>query len=120
MASEALGKRLRQVRNLRGWSLREVADRAQISAAYLQKLEQGKVNSPSPNVLYALADCLDAPYSELMKLAGYVVPRDGKGREPLGDGMLAHALSSEDLSDEEAEELTKYLTWFRSQKGSRA
>jgi HTH-type transcriptional regulator, competence development regulator len=120
MAPDQLGKRLRQVRKMRGWSLREAAKHAELSSAYLQKLEQGQVKSPSPNVLYSLANRLDVPYSELMKLAGYVVPRDANSREPLGDTMLAHALSSEDLSNEEAEELTKYLAWFRSQKGTRA
>lgn len=120
MASERLGNKLRQVRNMRGWSLRDAAVKADISPAYLQKLEHDQVKSPSPHVLYSLANLLNVPYSELMKLAGYVVPRDARGRKPLGDTMLAHALSSEDLSNEEAEELTKYLAWFRSQKGTRA
>jgi transcriptional regulator with XRE-family HTH domain len=120
MDTEKLGDRLRQVRNVRGMSLREAAEKAGISTAYLQKLEQDRVRSPSPNVLYSLAEQLKVPYSELMKLAGYVVPRDGKGRKPIGESMLAHALSSEELTNEEAEELAKYLAWFRSQKGSRA
>jgi transcriptional regulator with XRE-family HTH domain len=120
MDTENLGDRLRQVRKMRGWSLREAAERADISTAYLQKLEQDRVRSPSPNVLYKLAEQLKVPYSELMKLAGYVVPKDGRGRKAMGDSVLAHALSSEDLTAEEAEELAKYLSWFRSQKGSRA
>ncbi len=120
MDTEKLGDRLRQVRKMRGWTLREAAEKAGISPAYLQKLEQDRVRSPSPNVLYGLAEQLKVPYSELMKLAGYVVPRDGRGRKPMGDSVLAHALSSEDLTDEEAEELAKYLSWFRSQKGSPA
>jgi transcriptional regulator with XRE-family HTH domain len=118
--AEKLGARLRQVREMRGWSLREAAEGTDISPAYLQKLEQDGVKSPSPNVLYSLADRLKVPYSELMKLTGYVVPRDTQGRKPLGDNMLAHALSSEDLTTEEAEELAKYLAWFRSQKRTRA
>lgn len=120
MDTEKLGDRLRQVRQMRGWTLREAAKKAGISPAYLQKLERDQVRSPSPNVLYGLAEQLKVPYSELMKLAGYVVPRDGRGRKPMGDSVLAHALSSEDLTDEEAEELAKYLSWFRSQKGSPA
>lgn len=119
MAAEHLGDRLRQVRTMRGWSLRETAAKADISSAYLQKLERGQVNNPSPNVLYGLADKLNVPYSELMKLAGYVVPRDARGRKPLGPNVLAQALSSEDLTEEEAEELAKYLAWFRSQHRTR-
>lgn len=120
MSADELGTRLRQVREMRGWSLRDTAEKADISSAYLQKLERGQVQSPSPNMLYALSQPLKIPYSELMKLAGYVVPRDARGRKPLGGSVLAHALSSEDLTPEEAEELAKYLAWFRSQQGSRA
>jgi transcriptional regulator with XRE-family HTH domain len=118
MTAEQLGTRLRQVREVRGWSLRETADKAEISATYLQKLERGQVKSPSPNVLYALSKPLNVPYSDLMRLAGYVVPRGSDERIPMGTNVLAHALSSEDLSEKEAEELAKYLSWFRSQQSS--
>lgn len=120
MENESLGQRLREVRGLRGRSLRDVAEEADISPAYLQKLEKNQVKNPSPNVLHALAEVLDVPYSILMRLAGYVVPKDGPGRRPLGEGVLTHALSSEELTNQEAEELAKYLAWFRSQHGSRA
>lgn len=116
MSAEELGVRLRQVRELRGRSLRDAADSADISPTYLQKLERGQVKSPSPNVLYALAEQLGIPYSELMRLAGYVVPRGSQERTELPTSVLAHALSSEDLTEREAEELAKYLAWFRSQQ----
>ncbi len=120
MSAQELGQRLRQVRELRGWSLREASERAGISPAYLQKLEHGQVKGPSPNVLYALAEQLKVPYSELMKDAGYVVPRGSGGRQSVAPNMLAHALSSEELTGEEAQELAKYLAWFRSQNRSTA
>ena len=47
-----LGWRLRRARADR--SLKSVADEAQITAAYLQKLERNNVQKPSPNVLHAL------------------------------------------------------------------
>jgi transcriptional regulator with XRE-family HTH domain len=119
MENKSLGQRLLQVRKMRDRSLRDVASAAGFSPAYLQKLEKDQVKSPSPNRLHALAKELKVPYSDLMELAGYVVPKDGRGRKPLGAGMMSHALSSEDLTDEEANELAKYLAWFRSQQGSR-
>ena len=118
MAAGELGERLREIRALRGRSLRDVAQKTDISASYLQKLERGEVNSPSPNVLHALAKELKVPYSELMRLAGYVVPRGSRERTPMGNSVLAQALSSEDLTDEEAAELAKYLAWFREQRST--
>jgi HTH-type transcriptional regulator, competence development regulator len=117
MASEELGGRLRQVRKMREWSLRDLAEKADISPAYLQKLERGQVQKPSPHVLHSLAEQLRVPYSNLMQLAGYVVPNDSADRAALPNiNTLAYALSSEDLTDDEAEALARYLSWYRSQQ----
>ena len=52
-----LGGRLRQARELRqeSKSLSAVAQAADISTAYLQKLEVGDVKQPSPHVLHSLS-----------------------------------------------------------------
>ena len=54
-AGRGFGPRLRQVRELRRKPLSAIATEADISTAYLQKLEAGSVKQPSPNVLYQLA-----------------------------------------------------------------
>lgn len=119
MSADELGARLRQVRKLRGWSLRETAEKAEISSAYLQKLESGHVQGPSPHVLHSLAEQLRVPYSTLMELAGYVVPDGSADRQTLPNiSPLAYALSSEDLSQDEAEALAQYLAWYRSQQAT--
>jgi transcriptional regulator with XRE-family HTH domain len=119
MTAEELGLRLHQVRELRGRSLRDVAQEAGISASYLQKIERGQVKSPSPNVLYTLSEKLAVPYSELMRLVGYVVPREGGERTVMPGNMLAHALSSEELTEEESGAVAEYLAWFRDRAARR-
>jgi transcriptional regulator with XRE-family HTH domain len=114
MATETLGKRLRGIRELRKLSLNELARRADISAAYLQKLERDDVKSPSPHILLSLARELTIPYASVMQLAGYVIPKSAKG--PKERNSLAHALSSEKLTDDEVEALTRYLSWYRHSK----
>jgi transcriptional regulator with XRE-family HTH domain len=109
-----LGARLRAVRELRGLSLRGVSEPAGISAAYLQKLERGVVESPSPHALHGLAEVLDTSYSDLMALAGYVVPEPtGEPRVPT---LIAGEQSSEPLDDDEARQLTEYLAFLRHQR----
>ena len=107
-----LGVTLRQLREFAGKSLKAVAEPSRISTAYLQKLERGEVLSPSPNILYRLAETLGADYLELMRRAGYVVPG-----ESASGNTLAHALSSDNLTDEEAEALTTYLQVMRERRG---
>jgi transcriptional regulator with XRE-family HTH domain len=110
---QLLGDRLRRARQKR--SLTEVAAAASISTAYLQKLEAGAVRQPSPNVLHQLADALGINYADLMRLVGYVVP--GEQEDPERPPYeLRYALSSEELTEEEARELAEYLDWYRTRR----
>ena len=111
-ANKQLGTTLRAVRNLHSKSLKAVAEPAGISIAYLVKLEKGEVAAPSPHVLHRLAETLGVEYIELMRLAGYVVP-ESKG--PRSNAM-AQALSSKDLTEEEARAVAAFLELLRSGK----
>ncbi len=115
-----LAKTLHGTRTMKGLSLRAIADPAGISPTYLQKLERGDVGDPSPNILYRLSEQLGLDYSDLMRLAGYVVPvgaerRSGGSRR--GTSALSHALSTEPLTGDEETALTEYLGFLRSKKG---
>jgi hypothetical protein len=51
----------------------------------------------------------------LMEAAGYVVPAaDAKKVKP--GSVLAHAFSSEKITEEEAEVLARYLRWYRNEQ----
>jgi transcriptional regulator with XRE-family HTH domain len=105
-----LGQTLKSVRELQGKSLKTAAQGAEISPAYLQKLEKGDVTAPSPHVLHRLANELDVEYLNLMRLAGYVVPET----TGTGSGALAQALSAQDLTEDEARALATFLKMYRS------
>jgi transcriptional regulator with XRE-family HTH domain len=111
-----LGEQLREVRGIRDMTLKAVAEAADISTAYLQKLERDEVKTPSPHILYRLGEVLRVPYPQLMALAGYVVPSTNEDRKQEPQNLLAHALSSQDLSDDEQRELARYLAWYRHQR----
>jgi len=114
MAAKELGAELRAVRDVKGLSLAAVAGPAEMSATYLQKLERGEVESPSPHRLHRLAEVLDISYNRLMELAGYLVPTEVD--ESRGNtSLLAQALSADDLSEEELADLAEYLA-FRRQR----
>ena len=111
---DTLGGRLRSVRELRGFSLNGLAKKAKISAAYLQKLERNEVKGPSPHILFSLASQLSIGYGDLMRLAGYLVQPAGSSE---GANVLAQALNSEKLTDDEVAALARYLSWYRHSKG---
>ena len=128
-----LGSELRNLRQMSGLSLKAVADPAGISAAYLQKLERDGVDSPSPHRLHRLAEVLDVDYADLLRLAGYPLPHPANTElRPRGrlsstgqltstkGSLLRSAFQSEEhVSDEELEELARYLAFLRQQKSAR-
>jgi transcriptional regulator with XRE-family HTH domain len=122
MAAQQLGERLKEIRDLKGLSLAAVAGPAGVSAPYLQKLEQGKVDAPSPHRLYSLAGVLGVSYADLMQLAGYIVPRE-EDPDPARDrgNLLLQALSSNgELTDEDLASMAEWLAFRRHQQSRRS
>ncbi|SDO29080.1 Transcriptional regulator, contains XRE-family HTH domain [Paenibacillus sp. yr247] len=66
--------KLKDMRKLKGFTIRELADRSGVSAAYISQLENGNRGIPSPEVLMKLSEGLNTSYSELMDIAGYLEP----------------------------------------------
>ncbi len=110
----SIGAVLRQAREVRGLSSVETARSAEISSAYLSKLENDAVKRPSPEVLHRLSEVLEVPYAELMALAGHPLPsvEAAPDHARIGEALFA------DLTDDEQEELIEYLAWYRSRKRS--
>jgi transcriptional regulator with XRE-family HTH domain len=87
-----LGEELRSARVSASRSLRDVARGAEISAAYLQKLERAQVKEPSPRILRRLSATLGVSYPRLMQVAGYGTPDSGRA-DPLAFRFASTALT---------------------------
>ena len=109
--AQQLGRELRAIRQLRALSLAGVAEPAKISAAYLQKLESGSVQNPSPRVLMRLAEVLECEYDRLMELAGYVTT--GKPRSSRRTTFLEAALRKEELTDSEQRAVLAFIAYLK-------
>jgi transcriptional regulator with XRE-family HTH domain len=111
-----LGTHLAAIRRDRGLSLRQVEEQTkkQISNAYLNQIETGKIKQPSPNILYMLAETYRADYHILMRLAGYVT----ETRSDAERHGRASTLSEMNLSEGEEAELLRFLGFLRSKQGS--
>jgi transcriptional regulator with XRE-family HTH domain len=71
---------LRDLRKIKGYTIREVSDRSGVSTAYISQLENGNRGVPSPEILMKLSEGLNISYSDLMNLAGYL---EQKNQEPM-------------------------------------
>jgi transcriptional regulator with XRE-family HTH domain len=70
----ALGAFLRSQRELAKLTLRELAERTEISNAYLSQIERG-LHEPSIRVLHSVAAALDLPLDLLLAEAGLLEER---------------------------------------------
>ncbi|HSR69237.1 MAG TPA: helix-turn-helix transcriptional regulator [Acidobacteriota bacterium] len=115
-----LGAYLRHLRQAKGMTLRAVEKSSGVSNAYLSQLENGKLTNPSPPILHKLAKVYGASYQALMEKAGYLMPsRSADDKREGGSGRRKGRLPTfavEELSEEEEEELLRYLAFIRSRK----
>ena len=96
-----LGIELKKARDQKGVSLQVIANAANISTAYLQKLERGQVSTPSPRVLYRLASSVGLPYLGLMELAGYLDEEEREKARLREPSPRPHPLAGQQLTPEE-------------------
>lgn len=110
----SLSKVLKDIRALRGHSLRTVEEATGISNAYLSQLERGDAHKPSPDKLEALAKFYEVPYTDLMRNAGYLQRTEKDAGAPKQDtSAVQAALMSADLTPEEEEAVVKYIQFLR-------
>lgn len=111
--SSGVGSYLAELRQSRGYSLRQVEEKTKraVSNAYLSQLEHGKVKQPSPNVLYSLATAYDVEYDTLMSKAGYA---SFSSRDITSHEHTTSPSPFGDLTEEEERELSSYLEFLRS------
>ena len=57
---------LKEIRTKKGWSQRELAEKAETTGAYIAMLETGRKQNPSLAVLKRLAKALGVPVTELL------------------------------------------------------
>ncbi|WJH34497.1 helix-turn-helix domain-containing protein [Paenibacillus sp. CC-CFT747] len=109
--------KLRDLRKEKGFTIREVATRSGVSAAYISQLENGNRGVPSPEVLMKLSEGLNASYSELMQHAGYLEPEKAGEEKPAAPVNLRRLLRENEiqfdglvLSDTDKEWVERVLT----------
>ncbi|WP_128893732.1 helix-turn-helix domain-containing protein [Longirhabdus pacifica] len=117
-------EKLKDIRKLKGYTIREVSDRSGVSSAYISQLENGNRSIPSPDILKKLSDGLNISYSELMNVAGYI--DTGQPKQRKAPVHLRRFLRDNDivfdgieLTNDDKEWIDRVLTalfWQRNQK----
>jgi transcriptional regulator with XRE-family HTH domain len=64
--AQALGEQVRRYRQERGYSLSELARRADLAKSYISSIEHDQAPRPSGRTLYAIAEALGVTMSDLL------------------------------------------------------
>ena len=105
---KALGDFIRSQRALAHRSLRQVADAAKISNAYLSQVERG-IYKPSADVLRGIADALDISKDTLYRQAGILDPEDAPAERTTVEEAIR---LDERLTDDQKEALLQVYRGF--------
>lgn len=110
--NKTLGQVLKNQREIKDLSLRQVEKLTNVSNAYLSQLENDKINNPSVGTLHKLASFYKIEFDSLLVAAGLIKGEKAKNIKPAS----SFALSSENLTEDEEEELIDYLKYIRQKK----
>lgn len=120
--SRAIGEKLRSIRQQRRMSLRELAERAEVSASMLSQIETGKA-FPSVRSLYSIADALGVPVDYFFPSEDGAVALTASEMREASTGRASAALESTILAQAAAPvvhaaerptiELKGGVTWAR-------
>ena len=115
----SLGEYLRQERERKGMSLRDVEnalkdldDTIRVSSGHLSLIEQGKVSAPSPKTLNTLSKAIGLDYIKLMVEAGYL---DESVLQDRPSPAVAFR-GAENLNPEQVRQVEDYIQFLRSKK----
>jgi transcriptional regulator with XRE-family HTH domain len=93
-----LGRRIRTLRNIKGWTQEELGNLANINYKFLGEIERGQQN-PSFNTLLKISDALEIDLSELFRLEqqitnrAEIIRRIKERMEHISTEDLSHILS---------------------------
>ena len=69
---ETLAARIRELRQVLGWTQQDLSRESGLSRSYISRLEMGDIALPSSDRLRALSGALGASPDDLLQAAGYI------------------------------------------------
>jgi transcriptional regulator with XRE-family HTH domain len=112
----ALGTFIREQRQKAELSLRELADRANISNPYLSQIERG-LHEPSVRVLTSIADALELSADTLLRSAGLISGDDGGARRLETEAAIR---TDPHLTDDQRDALLRVYRSYTAESGNTA
>ncbi|TMV49636.1 helix-turn-helix domain-containing protein [Paenibacillus mesophilus] len=107
-----IGERIRVLRLGKGWSISELAEKANVAKSYISSMERDKQNNPSIHMLEKVADALEVPVDAILHNKPEREPK-----EPLNDEWLALVLEAmaSGVTKEQFRDYLEFNKWKKIQ-----
>lgn len=102
MKAKEFGSYIRQLRNNKKMTIRQLELYSGVSNSYLSQLENGKRGIPSPDIIKKLSEGLKVSYTEMMIKAGYI------DADP-------ENMSDEEIDEELQELMSEMQVWYKNE-----
>lgn len=112
----SLGITLKNARKNIGLTLRQVEEMSGISNAYLSQLENDKIKNPSVNILSKLSSSYKVSLKTLLSNAKMIDKKEAHQEKINLSFAQKIAFRAEDLSEDERNDVLKYLEFIKSRK----
>ncbi len=110
------GKYIKQLRESRALSVRELARRSGVSFAHISQIESGQRGIPKPETIKKLADGLNWEFDDLMHNAGYHKEPTSPSDKKVKQDPISNTFFREwDKADEEKKKRTLEFLQFLNQ-----
>jgi len=109
-----IGERIRVLRLGKGWSISELAEKANVAKSYISNIERDIQKNPSIHMLEKVADALEVPVDAILHKP------EIRPKEPLSDEWLElvrEAMAS-GVTKEQFREYLEFTKWKRDQSKS--
>ena len=109
--AKRLGTYLREARQVKGLSARQLGDLTDINDATIVRFENGSFTAPAPDKLARIADALDLSVADVFALAEYASPSELPSFTPY------LRTKYRDLPDDAVEQIEKYVARLAKKHG---
>ena len=111
---KTIGATLKEARENKSLTLRQVEETIGISNAYLSQLENDKIKSPSAIVLYKLASLYKVNLNDLLSGTGFINKEQVVENDKNSEWSKRIAFSAGDLTEEQKSEVLNYIKYLKT------
>lgn len=112
----AFGSLVETMRRRRGLTVEKLAERINLDASDIMRIERDAHFRPEPRAVYRLAETFDLPHKALQQLSGNTVARPGLQEQALRFAARSGE-SPQKLSREEQRALEEFIAYLEKQQG---